>query len=181
MGWKVYELMCCLFLEGDDPEYSFAHCFLTLEWNLMAWSENVVDCHAGRIIWIDDSLGFTFPMSKTDQMCKNADPVWHAYATPHNPITCLILFLVCYLFYNAGILTPVPTVMPSCTSLMIPGNPLMEIPVPPVPCMFLFDLLSFCLCGNPFFHYSKISLFTTGYITGNYLILWRKSSLPCQP
>ncbi len=64
MGWNVSNLMCSLFLEGDDPEYSFAHCFLMLEWNLMAQSENVVDCHAENIIWNDDSLGFTFPKSK---------------------------------------------------------------------------------------------------------------------
>ncbi len=93
MGWKVYELMCRLFLEGDDPEYSFAHCFLTLEWNLMSRSENVVDCHAENIIWTDDLLGFTFPKSKTDQTGKNADSIWHVYATPHNPITCPILAL----------------------------------------------------------------------------------------
>ena len=93
MGWKVYEVMCRLFLEGDDPEYSFAHCFLTLEWNLMSRSENVVDCHAENIVWNDDSLGFTFPKSKTDQTGKNADSIWHVYATPHNPITCPILAL----------------------------------------------------------------------------------------
>ena len=109
MGWKVYEVMCRLFLEGDDPEYSFAHCFLTLEWNLMLRSENVVDCHAENIVWNDDSLGFTFPKSKTDQTGKNADSIWHVYATPHNPITCPILALARYLFSNPGILTPVPS------------------------------------------------------------------------
>ncbi len=31
-----YELMCCLFLDCGNPEYSFGHCFLTLEWNLMS-------------------------------------------------------------------------------------------------------------------------------------------------
>ncbi len=93
MGWKVYELMCQLLLEGEDPEYSFAHCFLTLEWNLMSCSENVVDCHAKNISWMNDALGFCFPKSKTDQMGKNADSVWHVYASPHNLVTCPILAL----------------------------------------------------------------------------------------
>ncbi len=109
MGWKVYKLMCCLFLEGYDPKYSFAHCFLTLEWNLMSRLENVVDCHAENIIWTDDLLGFTFPKSKTNQTSKNADSIWHEYATPHNPITCPILALGGYLFSNPGILTPSPS------------------------------------------------------------------------
>ncbi len=109
MGWKVYKLMCSLFLEGNDPEYSFAHYFLMLEWNLMSRSENVVDCHAKNIILTDDSLGFTFPKSKTDQTGKNADSIWHVYATPHNPITCPILALGGYFFSNQGILTPSPS------------------------------------------------------------------------
>ena len=57
---------------------------------------------------VDDLLGFSFPKSKTDQMGKNADSVWHVYATPHNPITCPVLALAHYLFLNPGILTPVP-------------------------------------------------------------------------
>ncbi len=111
MGWKCYENMGRLFLEGDDPEYSFGHCFLTLEWNLMSHSENVVDCHAKNILWADDSLFFSFPKSKMDQMGKNADSVWHVYATSHNshnPITCPVLALAPYLFSIPGILTPVP-------------------------------------------------------------------------
>ena len=50
MSWKVYELMCNIFLEDDDEEYIFAHAFLTLEWNLMSRSENVVDCHAENLL-----------------------------------------------------------------------------------------------------------------------------------
>ncbi len=42
MGWKCYELKCCLFLDGDDLEYSFGHCFLTLEWDLMSWSKKLL-------------------------------------------------------------------------------------------------------------------------------------------
>ncbi len=109
MGWTVYEVMFHLFLEGDNPEYSFAHCFLKLEWKWMSSWENVVDCNAENIVWNDDSLGFKFPKSKTDQTGYNADSIWHVYATPHNPITCPILALAQCLFSNPGILTPVPS------------------------------------------------------------------------
>ena len=46
------------FLEDDDKEYIFATVFLTLEWNLMSRSENVVDCHAENLLWTEDTLGF---------------------------------------------------------------------------------------------------------------------------
>mmetsp|Transcript_13153 Transcript_13153/g.27835 ORF Transcript_13153/g.27835 Transcript_13153/m.27835 type:complete len:112 (+) Transcript_13153:757-1092(+) len=75
----------------------------------MSRSKHVVDCRAENILWVDDSLGFSFPKSKTDQMGKNADSVWHVNATPHNPLTSHILALALYLFSNPGILTPVPT------------------------------------------------------------------------
>ncbi len=66
--------MCKKFLEGEDDEYTFGHFFLTLEWNLMARSENVADCHAENIAWHDDSLCFNFPKSKCDQKGKRSDP-----------------------------------------------------------------------------------------------------------
>ncbi len=48
---RCYKLMCHLVLEGDSHEYSFGHCFLTLEWNFMSHSGNVVDCDAKNILW----------------------------------------------------------------------------------------------------------------------------------
>ncbi len=33
---NVYELMCKLFLEGENAENIFTHIFLILEWNLIA-------------------------------------------------------------------------------------------------------------------------------------------------
>ena len=104
MSWKVYELICNIFLEGDDEEYIFAHAFLTLEWNLMSRSENVVDCHAENLLWTEDALGFHFPCTKTDQLGKRSDAIWHVYATPNSPSTCCHLALARYLFANPGIL-----------------------------------------------------------------------------
>ena len=36
MDFKVYKLICELFMVEVGKEYIFARCFLTLEWNLMA-------------------------------------------------------------------------------------------------------------------------------------------------
>ena len=106
MTFEAYELMCNLLLKEKDEAYVFAHLYLTLEWNLMSRSENVNDCHAENIIWLDDALGFHFPKSKTDQLGKRGDAVWHVYANPGNPAVCPILALARYLFSFPGILTP---------------------------------------------------------------------------
>ncbi len=107
MEVDVYQLMCELFLAGNDREYIFAHLFLCLEWNLMARSENVADCHADNVFWINDGLGFHFPKTKCDQMGKRGDAIWHVYANPENPAICCHASLSRYLLANPGILTMV--------------------------------------------------------------------------
>ena len=42
MVWDVYELTCKLMQEGKVDDFVFEHCFLTLEWNLIARSENLI-------------------------------------------------------------------------------------------------------------------------------------------
>ena len=103
MGWKVYELMSKLFVEGKDNEYIFAHAFLTLKWNLMVRSENVVHAHILHVSWHADCLVFCFIKSKGDQMGWNHDQEWHVYANPHHPKICPVLALACYIFSNPGI------------------------------------------------------------------------------
>ncbi len=122
MGWKVYWLMCEKFLEGDDDKYNFAHSFLACKWNLMSHAENVEDCHADNIIWIEDALGFHFPKTKTDQLGKRSDCIWHVYATPESPTTCAHLALSRYLFGNPGILS-CPSSDPYVTDATPPNVP----------------------------------------------------------
>jgi hypothetical protein len=43
MSFAIYSTMCDLMYRGDDDEYLFAHCFLTLEWNLIVRSDNCVN------------------------------------------------------------------------------------------------------------------------------------------
>lgn len=103
MDFKVYQKMCELFLGEDSEEYIFARCFLTLEWNLMARSENVVHAHMFHITWDNDSLIFRFVKSKGDQTGRNRDQEWHVYANPNNPAVCPVLAMACYIFANPGI------------------------------------------------------------------------------
>ncbi len=42
MGFDVYKKMCKLMMKEEAKEFIFASAFLTLEWNLMAKSENVL-------------------------------------------------------------------------------------------------------------------------------------------
>jgi hypothetical protein len=101
MSFQVYQKLCELMLKSGDGD-EFAHCFLVLEWNLMARSKNVVDSHMENVYFKNDCLVFQFAKTKCDQTGKNADQLWHAYVTPNNPTTCPVLSR--YLFANPGVM-----------------------------------------------------------------------------
>jgi hypothetical protein len=103
MGFNVYKKICEKFLQEGGEEYIFAHAFVTLEWNLMARSENVVNAHILHVHWDADCLVFRFVKSKGDQTGKNRDQEWHVYANPHTPSVCPVLALGCYIFANPGV------------------------------------------------------------------------------
>ena len=103
MGFNVYKKICEKFLQEGGEEYIFSHAFVTLEWNLMARSENVVNAHILHVHWDADCLVFRFVKSKGDQTGKNRDQEWHVYANPHTPSVCPVLALGCYIFANPGV------------------------------------------------------------------------------
>ncbi len=88
MTFEAYNLTCSILLRKKEDLLIFFHLYLTLEWNLMSCSENVNDCHAKNFICLKDSLGFHFPKSKTNQLGKQGDAVWHVYVNPKNPAFC---------------------------------------------------------------------------------------------
>jgi hypothetical protein len=102
MGFNVYKKICKLFMKEEGEEFIFARAFLTLEWNLMARSKNVVQAHILHIHWEDDSLVFCFVKSKGNHTGQNCNQEWHVYANPHNPEICPIHALACYIFSNPG-------------------------------------------------------------------------------
>ncbi len=103
MGFNVYKKICQKFLQEEGEEYIFSRAFVTLEWNLMVRSENVVNTHILHVCWDADCLVFCFVKSKGDQTGKNCDQEWYVYANPHTPAVCPVLALGCYIFANPGV------------------------------------------------------------------------------
>ena len=100
MSFQVYEKLCELMMESEDDEFIFGHCFLTLEWNLMARSDNVVHSHVNHLEWRDDCLLYYILRSKGDQEGSLSSDPWHVYANPMKPDICPILALGKYLLAN---------------------------------------------------------------------------------
>ena len=73
MDFNVYQLMCELFMREEGDEFIYFCCFVTLEWNLMARSENVVHAHMFHITWENDSLVFRFVKSEEIRPCVFTD------------------------------------------------------------------------------------------------------------
>ena len=104
MSLQVYSLICDYFVQQPDDDSILSHAFLTLEWNLMARSDNVTNCHLNHIEWRNDSLIVFFAHSKGDQEGVNRLQPWHIYANPGHPSICPVLALAKYLFSNPSIL-----------------------------------------------------------------------------
>ena len=104
MSFACYKLLCSKFFEGKKDEYLFALVFLTLEWNLIARSDNIVNLGLSDFEWSDDSLVVYLKKSKTDQEGANGKTPFHLYANPENPEICPVLALGLYLVNNPGLL-----------------------------------------------------------------------------
>ena len=100
----VYEYICELLLGSTDKAAIFAHCFLTLQWNLIGRSESVTNSHVAHLEWEDDCLIIYFAHTKCDQTGLKRDEPWHLYANPLKPSICPILALSRYIFSNKEIL-----------------------------------------------------------------------------
>ena len=104
MSRSVYKRMCELFMEGDSDEYIFGHCFLTLEWNLMARADNVCSAMVSHIEWNGDALIFHFAKTKGHQGGECVHKPWHVYANPLEPDICPLLAFAKYVFTHPGVL-----------------------------------------------------------------------------
>ena len=104
MSFVCYKLLCQKFFEGKKDEYLFALLFLTLEWNLIARSDNIVHLSLSDFEWSDDSLVIYFKKNKTDQEGENGKVPFHIYANPSCPEICPVLALGLYLVNNPGLL-----------------------------------------------------------------------------
>ena len=104
MPLAVYEKICKIFLKEENDEYTFAHAFFTIEWNLMARADNVVDISVEHIEWLGDSLIFHFATTKTDQSGEKQRIPWHVYSNPMKPHICPVLAFSKYVLTHPGVL-----------------------------------------------------------------------------
>ncbi len=92
IGFNMYKKICELLMKEEGEEFIFAPAFLTLEWNLMLRSKNVVQAHILHVHWEDDCLLFFFVKRKGNQTGRNRNQEWHVYANPHNPEVCRVVY-----------------------------------------------------------------------------------------
>ena len=104
MDFKVYSKIAELMFKQGGTDFIFAHCFLVIEWNLMARSDNVIYTHINHMKRIDDALVFYFKKSKGDQEGVNENEPWHVYANPSQPFICPILAMTRYVACNPQVL-----------------------------------------------------------------------------
>ena len=107
LSFAGYNLLCRNLLKhnGSNDEFVFAHCFLTLEWNLMCRADNLVNLNLAHIRWSDNSLLACIAKAKHDQEGEGAKTPWHIYANPCNPFVCPVLALGLYIFSHPDLLT----------------------------------------------------------------------------
>ena len=104
MSYEVYKLICEILYKSQEDDYLFAHAFLTMEWNLLARSDNCFTMHVKHIEFSNDSLLFFFAKSKGNQLGEASDKPWHVYSNPKSPFLCPVLALARYLFSNPDVL-----------------------------------------------------------------------------
>jgi len=92
LPFEVYRAICTWLLEDGGTHCIFAHCFLTMTWNLMRRSrKNTVNIRLEHISWENDSMTVQFAHTKTDQVAKLAKFKRHIFANPAMPEICAVL------------------------------------------------------------------------------------------
>ena len=85
MCFEVLKILCEELYNGKGDNHLFAHAFLTMEWNLMARSDNCVNMHVQHIQRRSDSLIHYFGTSKGNQTRDRANDPWRLYSKSKNP------------------------------------------------------------------------------------------------
>ena len=104
MNYEVYKRVCEILFKSDDEDYLFAHAFLTMEWNLLARSDNCFTMRVQHIEFKNDSLLFFFAKSKGNQLGEATEKPWHVYSNLGNPFLCPVLALAQYVISNPDVI-----------------------------------------------------------------------------
>ena len=97
MSFDVYKTLRNVLHHGEGEDLLFVHAFFTMEWNLMARSDNSVNMHIKHIQWRSDCLILYFGTSKCNKTVEISSDPWHVYSNPNNPTICPIIALAKYI------------------------------------------------------------------------------------
>jgi len=102
LPFVLYCSICKWLLEKRDENSIFAHCFLTLTWNLMCRSVNTTLVQKEHMSWEGNAVRIQFAHSKTDITHQEAQHVQHIYQNPLNPDICPLLSIERYMHMFPG-------------------------------------------------------------------------------
>lgn len=88
LPYNLYCAICRWLMESEDSEGVWAHCFLTLTWNLMCRSKNTVHVMREHISWTDDAMQVQFAHTKKDREGRNGGWKRAIFANPFKPEIC---------------------------------------------------------------------------------------------
>ena len=97
MTFTLYKRLCTKMMADGSKEAIFAHAFLTLTWNLVCRSKNIVFIHRNHISWYHDALCIHFAFIKTDTAGDDVKHKQHIYANPLCLPICALTALAKYL------------------------------------------------------------------------------------
>lgn len=105
LPFQVYCAICRWFLEDGSKDSIFAHCFITMTWNLMCRSHNTVTVRLEHMGWENDAMTVQFARTKTSREGHDAGFMRHLYANPATPEICVLLSVSRYRLVFPGMET----------------------------------------------------------------------------
>ena len=97
MSFAPYKFLSNAMLIDGSKGAVFDRLFLTLTYNLMFRSINIVFIHKNCILWTGDCMRVQFANMKYDKEGKESSSKRHIYANPINPATCCPTAIALYL------------------------------------------------------------------------------------
>ena len=96
LPFSVYRVLCREIMKRPEPEFTFAHCFMVICWNLMCRSTNALHIRFVHMGWREDALQIKFAHQKNDQLGEKKRDPRSIYSNPIMPKVCPILALALY-------------------------------------------------------------------------------------
>jgi hypothetical protein len=91
LPFELHRAICTWLLADGSKESVFAHCFLTLTWNLMCRSKNTVYINRRHLSWSGDAMAVNFAHTKSNMEGSDAGHKRHICANPKMPEICSVL------------------------------------------------------------------------------------------